>query len=74
MVIAKRWVIVLEPLCQIAVAVNLGMALQRWDDGRVSYFTVIAILMSAAGLVLLVIAQIKRKLAEAQNGHIGSVP
>ena len=74
MVIAKRWAIVLEPLCQIVVAINLGMALQRWDDGRVSYFTVIAILMSAAGLVLLVTAQIKRKLAEAQNGHMGSPP
>jgi len=74
MVITKRWMIVLEPLCQIAVAVNLGMALQRWDDGRVSHFTVIAILMNAAALVLLVIAQIKRKLAATQNDHIGSHP
>jgi hypothetical protein len=70
--IPKRWVILLGPLSQALVAVNLGMALQRLDDGRASYFTVIAIWMSVVGLAFLVIAQTRQRLAATQNDHIGS--
>jgi hypothetical protein len=68
----KRWVTLLGPLLQALIAVNLGMALQRLDDGRASFFTVTAISMSVIGLAFLVIAQTRRKLAAAQNDHIGS--
>jgi hypothetical protein len=74
MIIPKRWVTLLGPLSQALVAVNLGMALQRWDDGRASSLTVIAILMMVVGLAFLVIAQTRQKLAETQSDHIGSRP
>ena len=70
----KRWMTLLGSLSQALVAVNLGMALQRLDDGRASSFTVIAILVSVLGLALLVIAQTRQKLAATQNDHIGSRP
>jgi lipoprotein signal peptidase len=69
----KRWVTLLGPLLQALIAVNLGMALQRLDDGRAS-FTVIAISMSVIGLAFLVIAQTRQRLSAAQNDHIGSRP
>jgi hypothetical protein len=72
--IPKRWVTLLWPLSQASVAVNLGMALQRLDDGHASHFTAIAIGLSVLGLALLVIAQTKQKLAATQNDHIGSHP
>jgi hypothetical protein len=74
MIISKRRVTLLWPLCQALVAINLGMALQRWDDGRASSLTVITILMSVVALAFLVIAQMVQKLAETQNDHIGSRP
>ena len=67
MIIPKRWVTLLWPLCQASVAVNLGMALQRLDDGRASSFTVITILISVVALALLVIAQMLQKLAETSK-------
>ena len=71
----KRWVILLGPLSQVLISVNLGMALQRLDDGRASFFTVVAISMSIAGLAFLVIAQTRRRLATSQRGaHAGSCP
>jgi len=71
----KRWMILLGPLSQVLISVNLGMALQRLDDGRASFFTVVAISMSIAGLAFLVIAQTRRRLAASQNGaHAGSCP
>ena len=72
--IPKRRLALLWPLSQASVAVNLGMALQRLDDGRASYFTVIAIWTSVAALALLVIAQTRQKLAATQNDQIGSRP
>jgi hypothetical protein len=69
--IPKHWVTLLGPLSQALIAVNLGMALQRLDDGRASYFTLIAIWMSVVGLALLVIAQTRQKLTAT---HIGSRP
>ncbi len=72
--IPKRWVTLLWPLSQAVNAVILGMALQRLDDGRASYFTVIAISMSFIGLAFLLIAQTRQKLAATQNDHIGSRP
>ena len=72
--IPKRWVTLLGPLSQAVIAVNLGMALQRLDDGRASYFTMIAIWMSLVGLTFLVIAQTRQKLAATQNDHLGSRP
>lgn len=70
----KRWVTLLGPLFQAVIAVNLGMALQRLDDGHASHFTVIAIWTSVVALALLVIAQTRQKLAATQNDHIGSRP
>ena len=70
----KRRMTLLGPLCQALIAVNLGMALQRVDDGRASYFTVVAIGMSVVGLAFLVIAETRRKLAATQSDHIGSRP
>ena len=70
----KRWVALLGPLLQALIAVNLGMALQRLDDGRASFFAVTAISMSVIGLAFLVIAQTRQKLAAAQNDHIGNRP
>ena len=70
----KRWVTLLRPLFQPLIAVNLGMALQRLDDGHTSYFTVVAIGMSVVGLAFLVIAETRRKLAATQSDHIGSRP
>jgi hypothetical protein len=64
----RRWVTLLEALSQAAIAVNLGMALQRLDDGRASLFTVVAISMSIVGLVLIVIAQTRQRLATCKNG------
>jgi hypothetical protein len=49
----KRSVTLLGPLLQALIAVNLGMALQRSDDGRASYFTVVAIGMSVVDLLSL---------------------
>jgi hypothetical protein len=72
--IPKRWVTLLGPLFQALIAVNLGMALQRLDDGRASFLMVIAISMSVIGLAFLVIAETKQKLAATQNDHIGSRP
>ena len=70
----KRWVTLVWPLSQATVAVNLGMALQRLDDGRASYFTVIAIWTCVVALALLVIAQTVQNLAATQNDNIGSRP
>ena len=70
----KRWVTLLGPLFQALIAVNLGMALQRVDDGRTSYFTVVAIGMSVVGPALLVIAETRQKLAATQSDHVGSRP
>jgi hypothetical protein len=70
----KRWVTLVWPLSQATVAVNLGMALQRLDDGRASYLTVIAIWTCVVGLALLVIAQTVQNLAATQNDNIGSRP
>jgi undecaprenyl pyrophosphate phosphatase UppP len=72
--IPKGWVTLLGPLFQTLVAVNLGMALQRLDDGRASSLTVIAISMSVVGLAFIVIAQTRQKLAGTQNDRIGSHP
>jgi undecaprenyl pyrophosphate phosphatase UppP len=71
MLISKRWVTVLVALCQTLIAINLGMALQRWDDGRASSLTMVAILLSVVGLVLIGIGQTMRIL---QEDHAGSVP
>jgi hypothetical protein len=68
----KRCVTLLGPLFQGLMAVNLGMALQRLDDGRASNFTVIAISMSAVGLAFFVIAQTRQNLAATQNEHTGT--
>jgi hypothetical protein len=72
--IAKRWLVLLVSLSQTLIAINLGMALQRWDDGRASSLTVIAIGFSAVGLALLLFAQAKEKLAAIKSGRIGSNP
>jgi hypothetical protein len=70
----KRWPTLLGPLALASVAVNLGMALQRLDDGHASYFTVIAIWMSVVGLAFLVVAQTREKFAATKGNHIGSRP
>jgi hypothetical protein len=70
----KRSVPLLGPLFQAVIAVNLGMALQRLNDGHRFYFTVVAIGMSVAGLAFLVIAETRRKLAATQSDQIGSSP
>ncbi len=70
----RHWMILFEPLFQAVIAINLGMTLQRLDDGRTSSFTVIAISMSAIGLVLIVIAQTKQRLAATQSDNAGSRP
>jgi hypothetical protein len=71
----RRWLTLLEALSQAAIAVNLGMALQRLDDGHASLFTVVAISVSIAGLALIVIAQTRQRLATFKNGdHAGSGP
>ena len=74
MTISKRWVILLTPVCQTLIAINLGMALQRWDDGHASGLTAIAILIGVVGLALIGIGQTREKLAEARKDHIGSIP
>ncbi len=74
MIIPKRWVTLLGPLIQVLLAVNLGMALQRWDDGRASSLTLITRLASVIALAFLAIAQMMQKLAATQNDHVGSRP
>ena len=74
MIIPKRWVTLLGPLIQVLLAVNLGMALQRWDDGHASSLSLITILASVIALAFLAIAQMMQKLAATQNDHIGNRP
>ena len=70
----KRWVTLVWPLAQLSLAVNLGMALQRCDDGRASSLTLIVILMCVVGIAFLALAQMSLMRAATQNDHIGSRP
>jgi hypothetical protein len=69
--IPKRWVTLVWPLSQALIAVELGMALERWGDGRASSLTVITILMCVGALACLIIVQ---TVLAAQKDHIGGRP